>query len=144
MGMDIANCPVCGKIFVKGIRDICPNCVKKQEEQYERCAEYLRQHKGITLYELSEAVDVPVRQITKFIREGRISIENAPNMSYPCEVCGEMIRENSMCESCRSRLIRDMAQALEEKGKTPPHPAVSRLSTKSAIVLKTAASPVFN
>lgn len=115
MGMDIANCPVCGKIFVKGIRDICPNCVKKQEEQYERCAEYLRHHKGITLYELSEAVDVPVRQITKFIREGRISIENAPNMSYPCEVCGEMIRENSMCESCRSRLIRDMAQALEEK-----------------------------
>lgn len=107
MAINLGNCPRCGKVFAKGLHDVCPACVKEIEEQYERCFEYLKENKNVTIYELSEATDVPVRQITRFIREGRISLAHAPNMSYPCESCGSLIREGTICENCRKRLSRD-------------------------------------
>ncbi|WP_209973934.1 TIGR03826 family flagellar region protein [Paenibacillus eucommiae] len=112
--MNVANCPRCGRIFVKGFNEVCPNCLKEVDQQYERCIKYLRENKGATINELSEATDVTMRQITKFIREGKISIVHAPNMSYPCEVCGASIRDKSICDSCRSKLIKDVNNSNED------------------------------
>ncbi|MFD0696232.1 TIGR03826 family flagellar region protein [Paenibacillus sp. GCM10027628] len=113
--MNVANCPRCGKIFVKGFNDVCPNCVKEIELQYEKCVKFLRENRGAAIQELSEATEVSIKQITKFIREGRISIVNAPNMSYPCEVCGTLIRENTMCEPCRAKLVKDVRNNAEDQ-----------------------------
>lgn len=131
--MKIDYCPRCGKIFAKGIRDICPACVKEVEEEYERCVAYLREHKGANITELSEATEVPVKQITKFIREGRISLHNAPNLMYPCEVCGILIREGLMCDRCRNRLKTDMrnAEDLEQKRKEAEQRMREALTYKS-------------
>lgn len=115
MGMNVANCPRCGKIYVKGFAEMCPNCLKDLEQQYEKCLKYLRENKGITINDLSEATGVAIKQITKFIRDGRISIMHAPNMSYPCEVCGTLIRENTICESCRSKLVKDVRNNAEDE-----------------------------
>ncbi|MGG1312905.1 MULTISPECIES: TIGR03826 family flagellar region protein [Cohnella] len=113
--MELANCPRCGKLFARHFRDICPSCVKVIEKEYEACAEYLRKHRGATITELSDATGVTIRQITKFIKEGRISLYNAPNMSYPCEVCGVLIREGNMCDNCRTRLSKQVRLASEGK-----------------------------
>lgn len=115
MGMNVANCPRCGKIFVKGFAEVCPNCMKDLEQQYDKCLKYLRANKGININDLSEATDVSVKQITKFIREGRISIVHAPNMAYPCEVCGTLIRENTLCEPCRMKLVKDVRNTAEDE-----------------------------
>lgn len=109
--MNLGNCPRCGKLYTLNLRELCSDCMKVIEKEYEKCATYLREQKGATIHEVSEATEVSVRQITKFIREGRISIANAPNMAYPCEVCGTLIRESNMCESCRTRLTRELKQA---------------------------------
>lgn len=116
MGMNLGNCPRCGRLFANNFRDICPACIKNIEQEYERCLEYLRSEKTATIQEVSEATEVSIRQITKFIREGRISIANNPNMMYPCEVCGVLIREGNMCDSCRGRLARDLSAAAKEEG----------------------------
>ncbi|MFV9510513.1 TIGR03826 family flagellar region protein [Tepidibacillus sp. LV47] len=110
---NLQNCPRCGKVFVKGTKDVCPACDREIEEEYQRCAEYIREHRLVNLYELSEATKVSVKQITKFIKEGRISIAELPNMTYPCESCGEPIREGKLCPSCRSRLEKGIKQAIE-------------------------------
>lgn len=115
MGMNVANCPRCGKIFVKGFAEVCPNCLKDLEQQYDKCLKYLRANKGTNINDLSEATDVSVKQITKFIREGRISIVHAPNMAYPCEVCGTLIRENTLCEPCRMKLVKDVRNTAEDE-----------------------------
>lgn len=115
MGMNVANCPRCGKIFVKGFAENCPNCVKDLEQQYDKCLKYLRSNKGVNINDLSEATGVTVKQITKFIRDGRISIVNAPNMAYPCEVCGTLIREGTICESCRMKLVKDVRNNAEDE-----------------------------
>ncbi|MDY8022656.1 TIGR03826 family flagellar region protein [Paenibacillus polymyxa] len=112
--MNLDNCPRCGKLFIKNVRGICQNCIKEIEIEYERCVKHIRENKGIHMHELSEATEVSVKQITTFIREGRISIANAPNMTYPCEVCGIPIREGHMCDSCRTRLTKDLNQAVRD------------------------------
>lgn len=116
MGMNLGNCPRCGRLFAKNFKEICPACVKDIEREYELCLEYLRAEKTATIQEVSDATEVSIKQITKFIREGRISIANNPNMMYPCEVCGVLIREGTMCDSCRSRLARDLSAAAKEEG----------------------------
>jgi len=122
MSLNIANCPRCGRVFAKGIRDVCHKCYENIENEYNICIQYLRDNKGATIKELSDETNVSVKQITKFIKEGRISLYNAPNLSYPCESCGVLIRDGTICEVCRSRLTTDVnrlkeleAQKLAEK-----------------------------
>ena len=105
--MNLDNCPRCGKLFAKNFRDVCPACMREIDNEYQRCADYLRENKGAIISELSEATKVSIKQITKFIREGRISMMNAPNMSYPCESCGALIRESHICDECRARLVKE-------------------------------------
>ncbi|WP_054942268.1 TIGR03826 family flagellar region protein [Paenibacillus ihuae] len=112
--MNVDNCPRCGRLYVKNIMDICQPCIKELEHQYETCVEYLRKNRGTNIQELSDATEISIKEITRFIREGRISIANAPNMMLPCEVCGTLIRDGHMCESCRNRLRRDLSNAAKE------------------------------
>jgi flagellar operon protein (TIGR03826 family) len=109
--VNLTNCPRCGKLFSKSFRDVCNNCHRELEKDYERCVEHLRLHKGLDIQQLSDAMEISIKQITKWIRDGRISMLNAPNLSYPCEICGTLIRESHMCDACKSRLQRDMKNA---------------------------------
>lgn len=112
--MNLDNCPRCGRLYVKNLMELCQSCHKELENQYEICANYLRENRGANIQELSDATEIPIKEITRFIREGRISIANAPNMMVPCEVCGTLIREGHMCDSCRSRLRKDFNNAFKE------------------------------
>jgi flagellar operon protein (TIGR03826 family) len=115
MSLNVDNCPGCGRVYVKNSYKLCPNCFKDIELQYEKCLKYLRDNRTSMMTELSEATEVSTRQITKFIREGRISIKGNPNMGYDCEVCGTAIRENTMCEPCRSRLAKESKDLHEDE-----------------------------
>ncbi|MBH5320615.1 flagellar protein [Paenibacillus sp. GSMTC-2017] len=115
--MNLDNCPRCGKLFAKNFRDVCPVCIREIDNEYQICADYLRKYKGAIISELSDQTGVSIKQITKFIREGRISMVNAPNMSYACESCGIPIRESHICETCRLRLLKDKTQMLQNAAK---------------------------
>ncbi|MGU3471509.1 TIGR03826 family flagellar region protein [Paenibacillus sp. D51F] len=114
---NLDNCPRCGRLFAKNFRDVCPQCIRDIDHEYELCSDYLRKNRGTAINELSDMTGVSIRQITKFIKDGRISLMDAPNLSYPCESCGILIREDHMCDSCRARLkndVRRMKSAEEE------------------------------
>ncbi|MFC4303445.1 TIGR03826 family flagellar region protein [Cohnella boryungensis] len=106
--MNLTYCPKCGKLFSKSFREVCNNCYQQLEKDYERCAEHLRKNRGMDIQQLSEETEISIKQITKWVREGRISMMDAPNLSYPCESCGTLIREGHLCESCKKRLQRDV------------------------------------
>lgn len=113
MSLNIGNCPRCGKVFAKGMRDVCPACVKEIDQEYQDCADFLRENRGASIHELSEETGVSIKQITKFVREGRISLTDAPNLGFPCEMCGTSIREGTICMSCRDRFSRDVDKVNE-------------------------------
>ncbi|WP_435172231.1 TIGR03826 family flagellar region protein [Paenibacillus glycanilyticus] len=128
--MNVENCPRCGKIFAKNFRDVCPACIREIDKEYELCSTYLREQKGAVITELHEATGVSIKQITKFIKEGRISLLNAPNLMYPCEVCGTLIRENNICGNCRARLIKDTQHMYEDEARNAALRADERVSYK--------------
>lgn len=111
------NCARCDALFVRTVRDICPKCYKEVEEEYTKCAQFLRkrENRGANIQQLSEATGVSVRQITRFIKEGRISTAGNPNLSYPCENCGTPIISGHLCEACASGLRREMEQDQDVK-----------------------------
>jgi flagellar operon protein (TIGR03826 family) len=112
---NLDNCPRCGALFVKTVRDVCQKCYQQIEKEYETCATFLRkkENRGVDIYQLSEATGVSVKQITRFIKEGRISVRDNPNMGYPCERCGGMIRIGNLCEACAKSMRREFEQQLE-------------------------------
>ncbi|TKI58576.1 flagellar protein [Brevibacillus antibioticus] len=111
----LANCSRCDAVFVQAARDICPKCYKEVEQEYEACAQFLRkrENRGSNIHQVSEATGVSVRQITKFIKEGRISVAGSPNLGYPCERCGFLIRAGNICESCLKGLKHEITQQIE-------------------------------
>lgn len=135
MSLNIANCPRCGKIYAKGIRDVCVSCAKEIELEYEKCVEFLRENRGATIFEVSDATEVSVRQITKFIREGRISLMNAPNLGYPCESCGIVIRQGNLCDDCRNKFTRQ-AKRLQEELMARSESEKERISREAAYKIK--------
>ncbi|MFC4599671.1 TIGR03826 family flagellar region protein [Cohnella hongkongensis] len=116
--MNLTYCPKCGRLFSKSFRDVCNSCYQQLEKDYERCAEHLRKNRGMDIQQLSEETEISIKQITKWVREGRISLMDAPNLSYPCESCGTLIREDHLCDSCKKRLTRDVKNAVA----TPTEP----------------------
>mgnify|MGYP001054468678 CR=1 FL=1 len=110
----LANCSRCDALFVQVVRDICPKCYQEVEKEYELCVKFLRkrENRGATIQQLSEGTGVSVKQITRFIKEGRISIEGNPNLGYPCERCGATIRKGNFCPSCMRSLKHDITQDL--------------------------------
>ncbi|MDR7235676.1 TIGR03826 family flagellar region protein [Neobacillus drentensis] len=109
----LKNCPKCGKLFLL-IRNICDNCYQKQEDDFLKAAAYLREHSGITIQELSDETGVSVSQIRHFIWAGRILVDNFPNLSYPCETCGNMIHKGRKCSSCMDTL-KKLANQVEKR-----------------------------
>lgn len=95
----LTNCPKCGKLFLR-IRNICDGCYQKQEDNFLKAAAHLRDNSGITIQELSDETGVSVTQIRQFIWEGRILVHQFPNLSYPCESCGNMIQKGRKCTKC--------------------------------------------
>ncbi|ALS24486.1 MULTISPECIES: hypothetical protein [Paenibacillus] len=115
MSLNVANCSRCGKVYVKNNYGMCPNCIKSLEAEYEKCLQFLRENRTCTIQELSDATGVDIKQIVKFIREGRISIKNNPNMTYDCDICGAPIRSNNICDNCRTRLVKDFDHLHEDE-----------------------------
>ncbi|MBO8164278.1 MAG: flagellar protein [Brevibacillus sp.] len=111
----LANCSRCDALFVQTVRDVCPKCYQEIEHEYEKCAKFLRkrENRGATIYQLSDATGVSVKQITRFIREGRISVLENPNLGYPCDNCGTMIQSGNYCNTCAKSLKRLIEQQLE-------------------------------
>jgi uncharacterized protein len=111
----LGNCPKCRKLYLR-IRDICEDCYQKQEEDYLKVASYLREYPGTTLQVLSEETEVSVANIRHFIIIGRIITAHFPNLFYPCETCGNMIKTGKTCSTCRNKI--DQLTKNDEKSDT--------------------------
>lgn len=111
----LSNCARCDVLFLKATRDVCPKCHLDVEKEYDLCSKFLRrrENRGSTIHQVSEATGVSIKQITRFVKEGRISIEGNPNMGYPCENCGILIRQGTLCDSCAAGLKREITQQLD-------------------------------
>ncbi|MFD2442738.1 TIGR03826 family flagellar region protein [Bacillus sp. CGMCC 1.16607] len=110
---EVINCPNCGAIFMKtAFRSVCQNCWKEEEKAYETVYQYMRkrENRAATIEQVVEATEVSEELIYKFVRAGRIQTAHFPNLGYPCDKCGHIIRTGKICGSCQDSLRKDLKQ----------------------------------
>lgn len=107
--MDVRTCRSCGRIFnyLQG-PSICPNCRKKLEDKFTEVREFVRANESATMSEISEAMDVSVKQIRQWVREERLTFTENSAVGIECESCGVMIRTGRYCDKCRNNLANTL------------------------------------
>lgn len=116
--MDLSNCPECGEIYIKSkFRDVCEKCWREEEAAYDTVYKYMRkrENRAATMLQVVEATGVTEAQILKFIKSGKLQITQFPNLGYPCDKCGKIIRTGKLCEGCASEILSDLKNLEREE-----------------------------
>ncbi len=112
---ELANCARCDKVFVKTTRSICSDCVKEDEKQFQIVYDFLkkRENRRATIPEIVEATGVNEDVILQFVKDKRLRSTQFPNLSYPCERCGEPIARGKICVNCTDEISSDLRHQQE-------------------------------
>lgn len=112
---EVANCPRCNAIFMKGVKSVCNDCYKKEEEAFDKVYNFIRKKKNRTasINEVVAATDVEKDLVLKFVKEQRLRKGMFPNLMYPCQKCGKDINEGKLCGNCSDTIRNDLKREIE-------------------------------
>ncbi|KGP73556.1 membrane protein [Pontibacillus yanchengensis Y32] len=112
---ELANCPRCNALFMKQFKSICENCYKEEERDFDTVYQFIRkkENRTSTVDEVVEATGVKREVIMKFVKEGRLRTGMFPNLTYPCQKCGEPINEGKICGNCSSEINTELKREQE-------------------------------
>lgn len=112
--MSLRNCERCGRLF-SGTELICPQCREDERAEFDKVREYLSQHRGATVAEVSSATGVSVQRIQRWAREGRLQVTlEQLGSALRCERCGVPIDAGRFCGRCLGELALEIRRASSE------------------------------
>ena len=114
--MRLKNCKRCGKLFNFHDYTVCPECIGKEEEDFQKIRDYMRENPGVSTLELSQETGVGASVITRFLREGRLTTGEMEEDSTGliCESCGAPIYQGRFCKKCVNKLGSELQQAARD------------------------------
>jgi len=115
---ELMNCPECNQLFVKSnLRDVCESCYKIEVKEFDLVYTFIRkrENRTATIPEIVDATDVDEQKIMKWIRIGKLRVADYPNLGYPCERCGSLIKKGNICEDCSISIKRDLRKEEAER-----------------------------
>src|SRR5690606_41513823 len=101
----------CSRLYINNtVRNICDKWYKEEEMAYDKVSTYLKKRENRTATMLQVVQDTGVSEdlIHKIIKQGRIKLVQFPNLTYPCETCGNPIQTGKLCEQCLTELRKDL------------------------------------
>ncbi|MCR5410756.1 MAG: flagellar protein [Lachnospiraceae bacterium] len=113
-------CTRCRRLFnyIGGER-LCPSCKEESEKEFQRVRDYIWDHKGCNLVEVSEFCEVSEKQIKEWIRSERLEFYS-PAGDIVCEKCGTPIISGRFCDKCRSEMVGELKSAIKKDAPAPP------------------------
>lgn len=131
--MNVKNCRLCGRIYnyVAG-PNVCPSCRDSMEAKFQEVKEYIRNHKGCGIQEVSEECDVEAAQIRQWLREDRLEVTEDSAIFLTCESCGAAIRSGRFCDKCTGSMMRDFNGVLSAGQKPAAAPQPTRKDSDKA------------
>lgn len=113
----LKNCSICGRLFLQVHTDHCLDCYKKIERDFELVSGFLKEDENVlaTIEVVKNATGVSLKQLTEFIREGRVFADDYPNLGYPCTRCGKLIKKQILCNSCFDEFATDVNRVLKSE-----------------------------
>ena len=114
--MDLKKCSNCNQLFAASAgQRICPDCLDEEEEKFQIVKDYLWDHPGVTVTQISEATGVGEPIIEKFVREGRFIEIQGSNLKIECQRCGAPISKGKFCNECSNKLASDIQNSKNKK-----------------------------
>ena len=113
----VANCPGCGRVFQRNLRNMCMDCIKSIDDEFEACYRFMLYNRRATTEQLRQATGVSQQRITQWMKDHRLSAADFPNLTYSCNSCGAPIRQHHLCLPCSSRLTRDIRELHAQEAK---------------------------
>jgi flagellar operon protein (TIGR03826 family) len=117
--MEVRNCARCRKLFqyLSG-PPICPACKQKEEDSFQVVKAYIYDNKNANMIEVSNATEVPIKLIERFLREGRLIVTEDSPIYLKCEKCGKEIKTGRFCQACSTSLSNAMRMSTSEGTKS--------------------------
>lgn len=113
--MNVRNCRRCGKIFNYVVGPfICPMCREEMDKKFREVKEYIREHKGVGIQQVSEECDVDVSQIHQWLREERLELVEGSGIVLTCENCGAVITSGRYCQKCKNNLASGLNESIRK------------------------------
>lgn len=112
--MNVRTCRKCGRLFnyITGYQ-ICVACKEALEVKFQEVKEYVREHRGVGINEVSEACDVDPNMIRQWLREERLELAEDSGIMLACESCGGLIRSGRYCDKCKNNLVNGFNSVLQ-------------------------------
>ncbi len=127
--MDYVNCPKCGKLFSRGLKPICPECEKAEEDLFQNVRQYLSDNPGAKMEDLSRETGVSLKKIMRYLREGRLEVVPSLGIDLRCENCGKPIKTGRFCPNCVDALESDLSGLFTKPKPEKSEPAGARMHT---------------
>ena len=121
--MNARNCRKCGKLFnyVSG-PPICMACREALEVKFQEVKEYIREHTGATIPQVSEACDVSQNQIQQWLKDERLEVAEGSGIALLCESCGNPISSGRFCSKCKSSMADQLSESIRKPEAPKPQP----------------------
>lgn len=127
--MEVKSCRRCRALFHHVVGpQLCQKCKAKDEEDFARVKEYLYDNPGATMTTVCEELDVTVRQVQQYLREGRLTVAKDSPIGIDCERCGIRITTGKYCDECRNIMANQFSSAT--KGMAKPDKAKEKTINK--------------
>lgn len=110
----IANCPICGKIYLKNNFSMCTACYQLEEKNEMLVADYVREHPNCSVLQIHTETGVKESTILRMIKSGRLV--DIGTVTYACESCGTAITTGRLCTKCNNAFLKE-AYELKAKAK---------------------------
>ncbi len=107
--MNLKNCRECGRMFQANFigQKLCQRCGQSEDDQFLKVREYIYDHPGSSVVDVSNSMEVEEELILKWLREGRLTLKGQ-GVGYPCDKCKELIQTGKYCAKCASKISQDL------------------------------------
>lgn len=113
--MDFMNCPRCGRLFGRINSPICKECEREEEQLFTKVRQYIEEHPNAKVADVTEALDISVRKIMRYLREGRLEVSAGISTMLRCEKCNSPIKKGHYCDACVIELNQVATELFEKK-----------------------------
>ena len=120
--MKASNCKVCGKVFLKSTMDICPDCVKKEQDLIKDINDYCFGKDTVTLAELAKEFGESIPKLEKYLLDRKL-VQVMDKLDLICKGCGihhRILSEGRLyCKVCFEKLGSGLASSSLEGAINP-------------------------
>lgn len=110
MGSQVKQCRQCNKLFYSFGQVYCPECLEKNEKDFEKVRDYIYENPSANVVEISNQTGVSEKMILSYLKEGRLTIDE-DNGLLLCEECGRSISTGRFCKACTRKLEYELKGA---------------------------------